>query len=187
MSIVHFTADLHLGHKFVAGLRGFETVEEHDEAIALAWRRRVRPADYVWILGDLGVGNLNDLLVKVARLPGRKNLVFGNHDVGHPMHKDSRRYQRRYLEVFSSIQPFARISVGGQKVLLSHFPYAGSAEGDRGEERYSQWRLPDLGEWLLHGHTHLGHRLHEGNQIHVGWDAWDAPVSAAEIKEMMGR
>ena len=49
------------------------------------------------------------------------------------MQRGSHRWQRRYLEVFESVQAFARRKIGltvpvgvepTQTLLLSHFPYA---------------------------------------------------------------
>lgn len=70
-----------------------------------------------------------------------------------------------------------RRRIADQVVLLSHFPYGNR---DRGAPRYLQYRLPDLGEWLLHGHTHSNERQ-LGKEIHVGWDAWGRLVSEDEI------
>jgi calcineurin-like phosphoesterase family protein len=70
--------------------------------------------------------------------------------------------------------------------LLSHFPYFGDGEGSRDTpERYSQYRLPDMGEWLIHGHVHDPIRL-RGKSIHVGVDAWNlAPVHLDEIVKLI--
>ncbi|ADX31992.1 hypothetical protein TPA2_gp78 [Tsukamurella phage TPA2] len=105
------------------------------------------------------------------------------------MHRDSWKWQRRYLEVFESVQPFARhrfvVDDQRREVLLSHFPYQDG--GDHTEyERYQQYRLPSRGRFLLHGHTHspLAH-VRNSRQIHVGWDAWRRPVHEDEIRAMM--
>jgi calcineurin-like phosphoesterase family protein len=181
---VWFTSDMHLGHRFVAGLRGFETPEEHDELLAENWRRVVRKDDQVWVLGDLAVSSPDRALEIIASLPGIKHLIAGNHDRAHPMHRDSHRWQSRYLESFASVQPFARRRIGGTSVLLSHFPYS----KDRHEARYMQWRLRDEGGWLLHGHTHQADQRLEGREIHVGVDAWDmTPVPIYVIEELMTR
>ncbi len=83
----------------------------------------------------------------------------------------------------------------GTEVLLSHFPY----HRDRGEARHTQWRLPNEGRWLLHGHTHgtervtysvarLGESIHKKTvrEIHVGVDAWDlTPVPLTTIASLI--
>lgn len=182
---VWFTSDFHLGHRLVSGIRGFSEVTDHDSAIEENWRRRVHPKDHVWVLGDLIVsqGQLEHALNVIHRLPGVKHFIAGNHDPCHPMHRDAHRWQRRYLEAFDSVQPFARRRVGGVNVLLSHFPYRSDHTG---EARYMQYRLRDEGEWLLHGHTHSALKRTSTREIHVGLDAWDLePVNLAEIEKIM--
>jgi calcineurin-like phosphoesterase family protein len=139
----------------------------------------------VWVLGDIAVADLDGALEKIQALPGTKHLISGNHDPSHPMHRKAAASQKRMLTAFDSVQPFARRRIDGEDVLLSHFPYNGPG-GDRGEIRYPQWRLPDLGAWLLHGHTHMEDQRRHGKQIHVGVDAWDlTPVPVGTITELM--
>lgn len=177
---VWFTSDLHFGHRLVAGHRGFgEDTEAMDLALADNWKAVVRPDDVVWVLGDLALRNPTDALAIIDSLPGRKHFVSGNHDPCHPMHRRTvARWQRLFMGVFESVQPFARQKWDGQEFLLSHFPY----EKDRGEARYTQYRLPNQGMWLLHGHTHDTTKYDGGREIHVGVDAWDLrPVSLDDV------
>lgn len=200
MSAIWFSSDTHFLHAMVAGLRSFTSSEEHDEAVIATWNKIVRPGDLVWHLGDVGLGNETRVLRQAERLNGNKHLITGNHDPCWPGHRDARKHQRRWLDVFESVQAFARIRLGGRNVLLSHFPY----EGDHvGEDRATQFRLRDEGAWLLHGHTHQQNRLGPNpryltvmdavtggpgepqprcREVHVGLDAWDlAPVSEASV------
>ena len=108
---VWFTSDLHLGHRMVSRLRGFQEPAEHDDAVADGWVSRVRKDDQVWVLGDLAVSSPAAALARIATLPGEKHLITGNHDGCFPAHRDAYRQQRKYLEVFSSVQ-----SVAGRKV-----------------------------------------------------------------------
>jgi calcineurin-like phosphoesterase family protein len=185
VSGVWFTSDLHLGHKRVAEIRGYETAEDHDAAIVKAWKRVVTPEDHVWVLGDLSGGSSHGwshALGVLAGLPGVKHLVSGNHDSCHPMHRDAGRFLRPALDVFSTVQPFARRRIEGQSVLLSHFPYA----ADRGVPRYTQYRLPDEGMWLLHGHMHSEFINTGRREIHVGLDAWNGRlVNIGRVAEIM--
>jgi calcineurin-like phosphoesterase family protein len=117
----------------------------------------------------------------LAGRPGTKHLVSGNHDGVHPMHHDSHKKFGPYLEVFASVQQSARRKLAGYEVLLSHFPFLGSEDAFDTYNRFEQWRLPQMGSWLLHGHTHSRVRSH-GRSIHVGVDAWDLkPVSVNAI------
>ena len=185
MSNIWFTSDLHLGHESISDLRGFGSTATHDIELCDRWIDSVSRRDQVWVLGDIAISRHDLALSLIEGLPGTKHLISGNHDPSHPMHRKSATGQARMLEVFASVQPFARRKVGGEDVLLSHFPYNGPG-GDRGEIRHPQWRLPDLGEWLLHGHTHMEDQRRHGKQIHVGLDAWDlAPVQIETIAELM--
>lgn len=179
MSVVRFTSDPHLGHGMVAELRGY-SIRDHDALILGNWQRAVAPEDVVWVLGDLTIGrrDLPTALAALAALPGRKRLILGNHDAGHPRHRDAHKWFAPYAEVFEHVASSARINLQGREVLLNHFPYY----RDRGEPRHVQWRLPEMGITLLHGHTHGNERLSwtpAGTaELHVGLDAWDlTPVS----------
>lgn len=182
-----FTADLHFGHRLVAGHRGFLTeggpnTMAHDLTLIDRWCQVVRSDDHVWVLGDIAVSSPTRALGIIGDLPGIKHLIAGNHDGCHPMHRNSHKMLRLYMQVFTSVQPFARRRINGEEVLLSHFPY----DKDRHEVRYTQYRLRDEGRWLLHGHTHQADQRREGREIHVGVDAWDlAPVHLNTIAELM--
>lgn len=196
MARAFFTADLHLGHRLVSRMRGFDDPSEHDEVVAERWRSVVSTEDAVWVLGDLAAVStrrgIDDLLAKVDVLPGTKHLIAGNHDPVHPMHRDAHRWQRRYLEVFDSVQAFSRRRIGvtmpaGQKssqtVMLSHFPYRADHSATA---RYLQYRLRDVGDWLLHGHTHSPAQFTSSREIHVGLDAWELrPVELGEVATLM--
>ena len=177
-------------HKFVASLRGFDNPDEHDAWLAEKWDRVVNPdgnrQDQVWVLGDISAGGNRAQLAALGWLmqrPGTKHLIVGNHDGAHPMFRDSHKWQSKYLGVFDSVQAFARRKVAGQSVLLSHFPYQGSEFADHtSEERYPQWRLPDMGEWLVHGHVHDTERV-RGRSVHVGVDAWEGQLVPLEVLE----
>lgn len=202
---VWFTSDLHIGHPFVANERAsaaaitapwaarnprwinhFAT-RWHDDALARNWDRLVRKDDLVWVLGDAsigGVARVDRALAWIDERPGRKKLIAGNHDPVHPgINRDYAKWLPRYLRVFEEVLPFARRRVAGQNVLLSHFPYHGDSHSST--ERYTQWRLPDMGEWLLHGHTHSSKAYDPAapRSIHVGVDAWSltpVPLDAIE-------
>ena len=186
MSEVWYTSDLHIGHSRVSEIRGFETTAEHDAAISAAWWKHVRPGDTVYVLGDVAVSGFSYALGFLIGLPGTKHLIAGNHDPVHPMHRAAytKRF-REWLDAFESIQPFQRRRLAGVEFAMSHFPYEawGDGEGREGS-RYNQWRLPDLGMPLLHGHTHGPERGH-GNMLHIGWDAWKRPVRQSEIIEWL--
>ena len=180
---VFFASDTHFLHCLVAGHRGFASPEEHDEAVVERWNAVVRPGDLVWHLGDVGLGNEARVLALAARLNGVKHLVAGNHDPCWPGHRDARKHQRRWLEVFGSVQAFAKVRVEGRPVLLSHFPYDGDHTA---EDRHVQFRLRDGGEWLVHGHTHQAARMDGHRSLHCGLDAWGLrPVAESELAALI--
>lgn len=185
MSNVFFTSDLHIGHRFVAGLRGFEDdLEGHTDAVIDGWNSVVREGDQVWVLGDLTCSNgaIPAALEIIKSLPGEKHFIAGNHDPVHSLHRQAHKWQARYLEAFQSVQTFAKRKVEGEQVLLSHFPYHEDTEG-RYEIRYTQFRLPDEGLVLIHGHTHSDKKVTSPRELHVGVDAWNfkpVPLSIVE-------
>lgn len=181
---IWFTSDLHLGHDFVARTRGFDQTAEHDDAVSDAWVAKVRAKDTVWVLGDLALANPTYALSVLAPLPGIKNLVWGNHDRGWPAHRNAHTQARPYMDVFASVQAFARRRIDGAEVMLSHFPYDGDTDG-RPVDRHEQYRLRDLGLPLIHGHTHSTKFLTASErgslQLHVGFDAHRRMVSLEEV------
>lgn len=165
-----FTSDLHIGHNNEAIRRGFKDANEHDNALVERWNSMVAQKDIVWVLGDVSLGLKLHTIPTLLNMNGTKHLISGNHDLCHPMYRDSDKHIPRYQEAFKSVQMMARRKVESEDLLLSHFPYNGDHEGI--EPRFMQYRLPDMGRWLLHGHTHKPDRRF-GREIHVGVDAWN--------------
>lgn len=184
--MLYLTSDLHFGHRKVAEIRGFKHPDDHDEKIIDTWSRQITDADHVWVLGDLAASSPDRALSIIADLPGVKHLIAGNHDQCHPLHRDSWKHQRKYLEVFESVQSGARrrVSRNGERtnVLMSHFPYRGDHTE---EERYLEWRLQDYGSWIIHGHTHSTKVLQYPRSIHVGWDAWRQLVPWTAVEKIV--
>ncbi|AXE39115.1 hypothetical protein JS278_01959 [Acidipropionibacterium virtanenii] len=184
---VYLTSDLHISHRKVAGIRGFDDLAAHDRTVMSSLHKKLRAEDDLWILGDLSASTDGEAeaLALLAELPCRLHLVCGNHDRVSAIHRDGWKHQRRFMEVFTSVSEFARRrGPDGVQVLLSHYPYGDADHTDRA--RYTQWRLPDEGAWLCHGHTHQPERISGPRQIHVGWDAWHRPVAWHEIEKIIG-
>lgn len=177
MSNIYYHSDWHLNHDFVARTRGFESVEAHDEWLIDNINSVIRPRDQLWVLGDLTMSSLGNALEKIKRINGVKHLVLGNHDSGHPMHSRSHSQVRRYYEVFSSVAIHEQHEFSGHRVMLSHFPYSGD---HKEEDRHMEWRLPDTGRYLIHGHVHAEWAT-RGRQYNVGVDHHPAPVSRQEV------
>lgn len=195
MSTAHFTSDLHLDAKDtkVSELRGFGHWMDHAMAVVHRWKLAVAPQDRVYVLGDLATSSDGFALELLQDLPGEKHLILGNHDAGHPMHRNAYKKLERYSGVFASVASAGVVRVAGEDVLLSHFPYR---RDHKSPPRYLQWRLPNRGSWLLHGHTHGQERVTlvdrsgpftpPSREIHVGLDAWDlSPVPLREIERIV--
>lgn len=188
---VWFTSDPHWNHAFVAELRGFGGTEagrrKHDETLLANFQKVVKKGDQVWWLGDLAMAKPDYALDMTLAIPGEHHLVVGNHDRVFPMLRDSHKHMKQYMQVFVSVQAYARRRINNQEVLLSHFPYAGTDGDDHTEmPRYTQYRLPNEGRWLIHGHTHNPEQRVHDKQIHVGLDAWGMfPVSLDHIQKIV--
>lgn len=190
MSGIFVTSDPHFGHDLVSRQRGFATSDEHDALLQRRWRARVGEEDEVYLLGDLCVSArlLEQTLAIIDALPGRKHLVFGNHDAGHPMHKNWAKTHAAYDDVFTTTGTLATLTVRKQRVLLAHFPY----DADAHSARYAPWHPLDAGLPLVHGHTHASTQesvSHAGTpQLHVGLDAWDlTPVPFGRLDQWLAR
>lgn len=177
-----FTSDWHFGHAKVAQYRGFPSTEAHDAELIRNIREVVQPDDHGYFLGDIASSNSTAALEIVKELPGHWHAVFGNHDDAHPMHTDSQRKQRKWLQAFDSVQTMMKRKIHGRTVMFSHFPYA----ADHTERaRYMEYRLPYFEDRLLvHGHVHSKEKYTSDIELHVGVDAWDlAPVPYSAIQQ----
>ncbi len=100
-------ADLHLGHPEIALYcsRPFQAADggEMDRVLIENWRYTVAPEDRAVLLGDLAAGPDSDVYrAAVAALPGRLDLVRGNHDPELPGLVDSVTFEadgHRFLAV----------------------------------------------------------------------------------------
>ena len=79
---IWFTSDTHFGHnkEFLFGPRGFNSSEEHDEAIIKNWNELIAPEDEDYHLGDVMLGDNEHGLNCLRRLNGKIHLILGNHD-----------------------------------------------------------------------------------------------------------
>lgn len=192
MSRIHYWSDLHLGHDFVAKLRGFNdgpvlsASKSHDHHISLVWRRHIKPKDHIWLLGDISGGRNEDYALEfIAAMPGIKHLIAGNHDSVASIHRNAWKRQAKFLEVFASVQDFARHKVQKQDFLLSHYPYNGDHAGRA--DRYAEYRLPDQGIPLVHGHVHDAWNQattyeRDTPMLNVGVDHWfDRPANTEDV------
>lgn len=153
--------------------------DSHDAWLAQRWDSQVKPGDTVFVLGDISINGGQHALDWIRARPGNKVLVAGNHDPVHPQHRTAQKKFALWTNYFEMITPFMRRKLAGISFGMSHYPYASWGDGpERGgavTSRHNQWRLPDMGMPLLHGHTHGPERDHD-NMFHVGVDAWDGSL-----------
>ncbi len=184
---IWFTADLHLGHANIIRYceRPFADAEAMNRSLVQGWNDTVGADDKVWVLGDVALGEISETLTMIAELNGRKLLLAGNHDrcwAGHGRRAEG--WTERYLDAgFAEVhQGQIRLPVAGTDVLACHFPYRGDSHD---QDRYTEHRPVDRGQWLLHGHVHERWRQW-GRMINVGVDVWGyRPVSERAITEFI--
>lgn len=167
---MYFTSDLHLGHKKMLEVRPFYTMEGHDDFI-IGELKKINPKSEIWILGDISCGKEDYALERLSEVPARMHLVSGNHDSVWPLHRNAHRQQRKFLEVFETVQSIARVNFDGRKVILNHLPNKTPS---------------NTKEALLHGHTHSKQKITYFNTVNVALEAWNyRPVKAEEIAEQL--
>lgn len=129
-------ADPHLDHDVIRTYcdRPFGSVDEMNEALIANYRECVKPGDDVVFLGDYAFRNH---LQHLARLPGNKTFVFGNHD---HMSMDVLRQFTRVVGA-KHCPGILEMSVGPFRLTFSHFPLA-------------SWNGTFHGSWNIHGHCH---------------------------------
>lgn len=194
MPATFFIGDPHFWHQLTSDIRGFENPEAQNNAIIRQWRKQVKENDLVYVMGDISAGGLEALIKALhilESLPGRKRWIPGNHDGPAGIHKQVIPLEVRLLiaRVFERVNDYGHISWEGRTILLSHYPYWESQDGPgRGRGRYEQWRLPDLGEVLIHAHTHHSHPTNgsaTGREICVSWDAWRRLADMGDIHRLI--
>jgi calcineurin-like phosphoesterase family protein len=164
MTRTWFTADTHFGHEAIIRhcSRPFADAAEMNEALIANWNAVVRPKDDVWHLGDFGPRSRNTVEALLARLHGRKHLIHGNHDTG----------QARGASGWASSQPFAEVTVEGERIVLLHYAMR-------------VWPRSHHGSLHLYGHSH-GQLPGDRQSCDVGVDAWAyRPVGLTEIRERL--
>lgn len=174
------TSDTHFGHARISELasRPFSSVEEMDAELVRRWNQTVAPGDIVLHLGDVALGSIQHSLPLTAGLHGRRFLVPGNHD-----RVSTATQTRSAIERFTPLYEDAgwiilpEVVAGfrsGRRLVASHFPYRGDSQE---LDRHVSHRPVDDGTPLIHGHTHSRDEGPNGNQFHVGVDAFGyAPI-----------
>lgn len=172
-------------------------MDAHNRTIAERWRSRVLDEDTVVLLGDVILGNKDAGIQFFSELPGRKVLVQGNHDPGHPSYRKKAQPHHlaagraRYASVFEVRE---ELIVSGDEfglpgTILCHFPWSDSpdhAEDRTLIEQYGPNRTKHVKTTLIHGHVHSPEKVPFRHTVHVGVDAWlNGPASLDEVRSLV--
>ncbi len=171
---VYFLGDNHFKHEKIWRGRGFNSMEEHDVAVALSIFETCGRDDSLYLLGDISFGGavaFHQAMMTAWRLHRRKvggpapaevdrpkfsiNVVQGNHDKSN-MLRDL--VSCGWITNFHSLREFR---VGGQKVVATHVPIH-----------------PDcLDRWGINVHGHLhAHSINDHRYKCVSWEHHKKPV-----------
>lgn len=169
---VWLTSDLHINHnkEFIYKARGFNSIEEMNEAIVENWNSVVGKDDIVYCLGDVSMGETkkNNSLKLINQLNGHIILIIGNHDT------DNRLDLYRECRNIESIEYAFRFRKGKRTYWLSHYP---TITANSGKEKPV---------WCLSGHTHSKEKFDDNYyyNYNVGLDAHDMfPVSFSQVEK----
>ena len=173
MGKIFVTSDLHFGHnrEFLWGPRGFRSIEEHDEAIIANWNSVVAEDDYVYVLGDLMLGDNKHGKACVERFNGHIYLIRGNHDT-------NERWDEVYPTISNVVERYGWASMIGYRkyhLYLSHFP---TLTGNLEKESLKKCTLN------IFGHTHSKNKFFEDRpyMYNVALDAHhNTPVLLEDI------
>ena len=171
--MIYFTSDLHFCHdkEFLYKPRGFNSVDEMNEAIVEKWNSTVWCDDDVYVLGDLMLCDNDKGSEYLKRLNGRIHIILGNHDTN-----------TRIL-IYDSLPNVVSVAWGyklkyeGITFFLSHYPCI--TENTKIEPL-------NLTVFSLHGHTHSKELFNDmyPYAYNVALDAHDnTPVSAEQVKK----
>lgn len=168
---IWFTSDLHqhFNHDkdFIWKARGFESVQEMNEALIERWNSIVQKDDIVYNLGDVFLGtDKEQSLEMVSRLNGQIHYAIGNHD------GDKKIEAIKQLPNTADVQFGYRLKHKKTTFLCTHYPtVVGNMTFDN--------------VWNLHGHTHQKDSFSNiPCCYHVGVDSQNCyPVGMEQIFE----
>ena len=168
--MIWLTSDTHFGHdrEFIWKVRGFNSCEEMNEAIIERWNERVGEHDYVYHLGDVFLGSIDNINY-LQRLKGKIFIVLGNHDT------DNRISHLGNVDGVLDYKFALREKINGYHFYMSHDP---TITSNLQKESLKQCTLN------LYGHTHQKNNFYLDYPFmyHVGVDSHDcAPVSIEQI------
>lgn len=198
---VYRVGDLHLGHKLVAATRGFfkddgqPDIPAHDNAVIQSIVDTVPHNSTLVLYGDNS--NNRDWAHALNMLEGVKDqldlnleLIIGNHDLIHPMHRFDPLVRSEFHQVFDRIDE-RRIEKRWERTILSsHFPTHPGDDDRHSRKKDDPWRWPhhtleSERNWFIHAHTHQATLVtpERPNHICVSWDVQRKPISDVTIRQ----
>ena len=169
-----FVSDTHFGHikDFLWSPRGFNSIQEHDEAIIRNWNEIIGPEDEVYHLGDVMLNDNEHGLECIKRLNGKIHILIGNHDT------DTRIELYKTCPNIVSIDDAKEIKIGKYYFWLCHYPTITANYDDD-----KPWAKHLIN---IYGHTHQQSKFYNDNPYMycVCLDAHNNyPVSLEQILE----
>lgn len=128
----YYLADPHFGHSKITEFKDnngdFIRPLNWLQLIIADWKERVNPQDRVYILGDVAIKRKGLLILN--KLPGKKYLIKGNHDIFK---------LKDYIPYFKDIRAYKMIPEYG--IIFSHIPV-------------HEEQLKNRFKFNVHGHLH---------------------------------
>ena len=163
MGEIFFTSDTHFCHQpsFLWEPRGFNSVEEMNEAIVERWNSVVKPEDEVYHLGDFALNDIDAAISYINRLNGTIRWIKGNHDTEKKTDRIIDDCPNVWLYGWAYCFKYNK----KYSIYMSHYP---TLTANFDDKKFSQHVI------ALHGHTHqLNNWLEPLNPFmyHVGLDS----------------
>ncbi len=139
MNNIFFTSDHHFGHTNIIKFseRPFKDVQEMNEELIKRWNEKIQPNDRVYHLGDVGLGNADELGEILKQLNGKIYLIKGNHESAALKHANRFEWIKDYFELGVADEDAPN---GKRKIILLHYAM-------------KVWRSSFRGTWHLYGHS----------------------------------
>lgn len=174
---IWLTSDWHFFHNrdFIYQARGFDNIEDMNDAIIRKYNEKVNIGDIVYVLGDLCLGGasievLNKVKGFISLLKGDIYIIRGNHDT------DNRIKMYQSCWNVHNILYADQIKYKGYHFYLSHYP---AITNNLDEDKSLKQRVINL-----YGHTHQIDPFYSENFLmyNVGVDAHNCyPVNIEQI------
>jgi calcineurin-like phosphoesterase family protein len=150
MSKVWVSSDLHFNHKriieFCPASRGHcESLDHMNQTIINNFNSVIAEEDTLYLLGDIGFGEVGPALDLIRQLNGQKVWIHGNHDRkfwGNDLYHQQKE-SLRIIEDTPYKTIWHRIKESKYQIVMFHFPI-------------ESWENSQRGSIHLHGHLHSG-------------------------------